>query len=96
MTKRFAGFIAIFAFFVVCICGLVGDAGFEEVCLRAIVAMAVFYFIGLAVGSIANRILLDMMFGEVPDKVAETIVGKDATAVVKNAEKPARKEKRAK
>jgi uncharacterized membrane protein len=64
MTKRFSGFIAIFAFFVTCVCGLVADADVQDVLLRALAAMAVFFFLGLLVGAIANRILLDSLFGE--------------------------------
>ena len=64
MTKRFSAFIAMFAFFVVCVCGLLTDATVDQVCLRAIVAMAVFYFIGVAVGAIANRIILESKYGE--------------------------------
>ena len=64
MTVRFSGLVAIFAFFVVCVCGLLGGVAVEQVCVRAVVAMAVFYFIGLGVGKIANMILLDSVFGE--------------------------------
>lgn len=67
MTKRFSGFMAIFAFFVTCVVGLVTDAGLTNVLLRALAAMAIFFFLGLMVGAIANRILLDSLFGdEVP------------------------------
>ena len=63
-----------FAFFVVCVCGLLTDATVEQVCLRAIVGMTVFYFIGLAVGAIANRIILEGTYGEKEKhkKVAES------------------------
>ena len=83
MTKRFPGFIAIFAFFVVCVCGLLTDMSVEEICLRAVIGMSIFYLIGLGVGAVANRILLDSMFGDEPDsRIGES----DADAVVK--EKP--------
>jgi hypothetical protein len=64
MTKRFAGFMAIFAFFVVCVSGLFADTDMADVLLRALAAMAVFFFLGLLVGHVANRILLDSLFGE--------------------------------
>ncbi len=81
MTKRFPGFVAVFAFFVVCVCGLVMDVPVEQVCLRALVAMTVFFFLGLAVGAIVNRILLDSMFGEEEaSRTFETLVDKGAAS----------------
>jgi len=64
MTKRFSGFLAIFAFFVTCVSGLVTDMDITDVLLRALAAMAVFFFLGLLIGAIANKILLDSLFGE--------------------------------
>ena len=65
--------MAIFAFFVTCVSGLVTDLGMEKVLLRGLAAMVVFFFIGLLVGAIANKILLDSLFGEeVPIEEKET------------------------
>lgn len=64
MTRRFAGFMAMLAFFAVCVSGLVTDMDMLDVLLRALCAMTVFFFIGLVVGHIANRILLNSLFGE--------------------------------
>ncbi|MFH1549776.1 MAG: hypothetical protein ABIH04_04380 [Planctomycetota bacterium] len=90
MTKRFPGFLAVFAFFVVCVCGLVMDVPVEQVCLRALVAMAVFFFLGLAVGTIVNRILLDSMFGEEEtSRTFETLVDKSAVSEEQNKGKTA-------
>jgi len=90
MTKRFPGFLAVFAFFVVCVCGLVMDVPVEQVCLRALVAMAVFFFLGLAVGMIVNRILLDSMFGEEEtSRTFETLVDKSAVSEERNKGKTA-------
>jgi len=90
MTKRFPGFLAVFAFFVVCVCGLVMDVPVEQVCLRALVAMAVFFFLGLVVGMIVNRILLDSMFGEEEtSRTFETLVDKSAVSEEQNKGKTA-------
>jgi len=90
MTKRFPGFLAVFAFFVVCVCGLVMDVPVEQVCLRALVAMAVFFFLGLVVGMIVNRILLDSMFGEEEaSRTFETLVDKGAVSEEQNKGKTA-------
>ena len=90
MTKRFPGFLAVFAFFVVCVCGLVMDVPLEQVCLRALVAMAVFFFLGLVVGMIVNRILLDSMFGEEEtSRTFETLVDKSVVSEERNKGKTA-------
>ena len=90
MTKRFPGFLAVFAFFVVCVCGLVMDVPVEQVCLRALVALAVFFFLGLAIGTIVNRILLDSMFGEEEtSRTFETLVDKSAVSEEQNKGKTA-------
>ncbi len=90
MTKRFPGFLAVFAFFVVCVCGLVMDVPVEQVCLRALVAMAVFFFLGLVVGMIVNRILLDSLFGEEEtSRTFETLVDKSAVSEEQNKGKTA-------
>lgn len=90
MTKRFPGFLAVFAFFVVCVCGLVMDVPLEQVCLRALVAMAVFFFLGLVVGMIVNRILLDSMFGEEEtSRTFETLVDKGALSEERKKSKTA-------
>ena len=74
MTKRFAGFMAILAFFVTCVSGLVADTTMLDVLLRALSAMAVFFLIGLLIGYVANRILLDSLFGEETAEAAEAVV----------------------
>jgi len=56
--------MAIFAFFVTCVSGLVSDMDAQTVLLRALAAMVIFFCLGLVVGAIANRILLDSLFGE--------------------------------
>jgi len=56
--------MATFAFFVTCVSGLVADVDVQDVLLRALAAMAIFFFLGLLIGAVANRILLDSLFGE--------------------------------
>ena len=65
--------MAIFAFFIVCVLGLIADMDVADVLLRALAAMAVFFFIGLLVGYAANKILLDGLFGDEVRDIGDAI-----------------------
>ena len=59
MSNRLAGILAIFAFATVCLFGAIEGQSINTVLGRALAALFFFYLLGLAVGAVAKRVIVE-------------------------------------
>ncbi len=64
MTKQFASRLALIAFAAASLRGLISGAAFQGTLQAALVAMAVFYGLGLVLGDLARRVVEEHVLAE--------------------------------